>query len=251
MTVSFDVTVEADGLSTALRAFAAAPVDPSPIIRTSLPFYGVSIPNMERLARAWHRAHPEAEPAEVFVLAEALWQRAIREEMVLAAMLVGLRAPVREGFDLPRLERWGELLGNWETTDNLGGRVLGPWVAAAPQDRLGTLETLTGQSNPWLRRLALVGCVYLGRRSDAAAWWPRVAGIVLTLAADKEAAIPKAISWVLRVFTAKCPEEVSAFLEEQGRALPAIAVREARNKLATGYKAGKPRPPAGTSLAAR
>jgi 3-methyladenine DNA glycosylase AlkD len=244
MTVPLDVTVEAEGLSAALRAFAATPVDPAPIIRTSLPFYGVSIPNMERLARAWHRAHPKAESAEVFALADALWQRAIREEMVLAAMLVGLRAPVREGFSRPRLERWGELLDNWETTDNLGGRVLGPWVAAAPQDRLGTLETLTGESNPWLRRLALVGCVYLGRRSDAATWWPRVEGIVLALAADKEAAIPKAISWVLRAFAVRCPVEVSAFLGEHTRALPAIAVREARNKLATGYKAGKPRPPA-------
>ena len=35
-------------------------------------------------------------------------------------------------------------------------------------------------------------------------------------------------------------KEVAAFVAEHGAGLPAIAVREARHKLATGYKAGKP-----------
>jgi 3-methyladenine DNA glycosylase AlkD len=160
--------------------------------------------------------------------------------MVLAAMLLERRPAAWDGVGLRRLDRWGALLDNWETTDNLGGRVVGPWVAADPEARLGTLERLAGRHNPWLRRLALVGCVYLGRRPDAAAWWPRVTGIVLTLAGDREAAIPKAISWVLRAHAGRCPGEVAAFIREQGTALPAIAVREARNKLATGYKAGRP-----------
>ena len=216
------------------------PVDPSPVIRTARPFYGASLGGMEGLARSWHREHPAASPDEVLALADALWSRAIREEMVLAAMLVERRPTVRDAVGLRRLDRWGALLDNWETTDNLGGRVLGPWAAADPGARLATLERLAGRRNPWLRRLALVGCVYLGRRPDAAAWWPRVTGIVLALAADREAAIPKAISWVLRAHTGRCPGEVAAFLGEHGADLPAIAVREARNKLATGYKAGKP-----------
>jgi 3-methyladenine DNA glycosylase AlkD len=67
-----------------------------------------------------------------------------------------------------------------------------------------------------------------------------VAGIVLTLAADREAAIPKAISWVLRAHVGRCRTEVASFLEEEAAVLPAIARREAANKLATGYKLGKP-----------
>ena len=234
-----DPNREADLLSAALRVLAPVPVDPSPMIRTARPFYGASLGGMEGLARAWHREHPAA-AGEVLALADALWERAVREEMVLAAMLVERQPAARDAFGLRRLDRWGALLDNWETTDNLGGRVLGPWAAADPESRLGTLERLAGRRHPWLRRLALVGCVYLGRRPDAAAWWPRVTGIVLTLGADRAAAIPKAISWVLRAHTGRCPVEVAAFLEEHGPALPAIAVREARNKLATGYKAGKP-----------
>ena len=153
---------------------------------------------------------------EVLALADALWARAVREEMVLAAMLVGRRPAAREAWGRRRLDRWGALLDNWETTDNLGGRVVGPWAAADPAARLGTLERLASRRNPWLRRLSLVGCVYLGRRPDAAAWWPRVTGIVLSLASDREAAIPKAISWVLRAHTGRCPGEVAAFLADHG-----------------------------------
>ncbi|MBN2114009.1 MAG: DNA alkylation repair protein [Acidimicrobiia bacterium] len=235
-----DPLAEADRLSTSWRALAPLPVDPSPIIRTALPFYGVGLGHLEGLGRAWHREHAAA-TSEVLAVADALWARAVREDMVLAAMLVERRPEARDAFGLRRLDRWGALLDNWEATDNLGGRVVGPWAAADPGARLGTLERLAGRRNPWLRRLALVGCVHLGRRPDAAAWWPQVAELVLALAEDREAGIPKAVSWVLRAFTGCCPGEVASFLEAHGSRLPAIAVREARNKLATGYKAGKPR----------
>jgi len=195
---------------------------------------------MEALARAWHREHPGAAVPDVLALADVLWERAIREEMVLASMLLERQPSARDAVGLRRLDRWGALLDNWATTENLGGRVVGPGVAADPKARLGTLERLASRRNAWLRRLALVGCVYLGRRPDAAVWWPRVAGIVLGLAAEREAAIPKAISWVLRAHTGRCPGVIATFLEEHRAALPAIAVREARNKLATGYKAGRP-----------
>ena len=241
LVLPFDTIAEADHLSGALRALAPVPVDPSPVIRTALPFYGARIGGMEVLARAWHREHPAAPVAEVLAVTDALWDRAVREEMVLAAMLVERCREAREAWGLRRLDRWGALLDNWETTDNLGGRVLGPWVSADPDRRLATLGTLARRRNPWLRRLALVGCVYLGRHSDAAVWWPRVASIVLALARDREAAIPKAISWVLRSFVGRCPREVGIFLAEHQAELPAIAVREARHKLATGHKTGKPR----------
>lgn|GEM_PF-336144 len=236
----FDAFAEADRLSAALRRLAPVPVDPAPVIRTARPFHGARLGEMEGLARAWHREHPGSAAEEVLSLADALWRRAVREEMVLATMLVGRHREAGCAFGLRRLDRWAALLDNWETTDNVGSRVLGPWAAADPGTRLAALERLAHRRNPWLRRLALVGCVYPARRPDAVCWWPQVAGIVLARADDREAAIPKAISWVLRAYARRCPAEVTAFLEEHGRALPAIAVREARHQLATGYKTGRP-----------
>jgi 3-methyladenine DNA glycosylase AlkD len=240
--MGFDAEREAAGLSGALRTLAPDPVDPAPIIRTALPFYGAGLQDMKRLAATWAREHPEAGPAEVLTLVDVLWQTWIREEMVTATMLLDRRPDARDRFGVRRYDRWARSLDNWETTDNLGGRVLGPWAAADPDDRLGVLERFAGRRNPWLRRLALVGCVYVGRREEAGRWFPRVTGIVLRLSDDREAAIPKAISWVLRSYTRHAAAAVAGFLDSHAADLPAIAVREARNKLQTGYKAGKPPP---------
>ena len=67
-----------------------------------------------------------------------------------------------------------------------------------------------------------------------------VGALTLRLAGDREASIPKAISWVLREHTRNTAPEVAAFLDEHAADLPAIAVRETRNKLRTGFKAGRP-----------
>jgi 3-methyladenine DNA glycosylase AlkD len=83
--------------------------------------------------------------------------------------------------------------------------------------------------------------VYLGRREDAERWFPRVAAIVLRLSGDREASIPKAISWVLRSHLRHARQAVATFLEEHGGDLPAVARRETENKMTTGHKSGKPR----------
>jgi hypothetical protein len=110
------------------------------------------------------------------------------------------------------------LLDNWETTDQLGMNVLGPLVAEDPAGRFGLLESMAADPHPWTRRLALVACTRLARAADAARWWPRVAGLVLALAGDREAALPKASSWVLRSWLGPCPAEVAAFVRRQRRA---------------------------------
>jgi 3-methyladenine DNA glycosylase AlkD len=236
-----DAGAEADRLTGELRALSSTPVDPAPIIRTALPFFGVAVGDLRSLARLWHRRNPGALPEEVAALAENLWSRSVREEMVLAVMVLGKVGRQRGLFGLETVERWSPLIDNWETADTLGIGLLGPWVADDPAGRFPGLEALAGNPSPWCRRLALVGCVALMRQEGAEAWWPRVSEIVLRLSGDKEAAIPKAISWVLRESTRRCAPQVMALIEEQRPRLPAIAVREARNKIVTGYKGGRRR----------
>ena len=232
---------EAKRISEQLRVLSNTRVDPGPIIKTELPFYGVKISDLKRVARDWHREH-SALPTDVFLeVAEALWHCAIREEMVLATRIVSLRPQAVDVFGARRLERWGRLLDNWEATDHLGGLVVGPWVVGDIDRRFGVLERLAKRRNPWLRRIALVGCVMVVRSEHAARFWPGVAGIALALADDREASIPKAISWVLRESTRRCTSQVAELLESHAGELPAIAVRETRNKLRTGYKAGRRR----------
>jgi 3-methyladenine DNA glycosylase AlkD len=179
------------------------------------------------------------DPPTVAAVADALWQRAVREEMVVAALLHGHDERSRSRFGLRRADRWARLVDNWETADALGAWLAARATADDPGRRYPMLETLAGRTNPWSRRVGLVGCIGTARTPGAREWWPRVTEIVLRLAGDREAGIPKAISWVLREHTRNTSAEVAVFIDAYRADLPAIAVRETRRKLETGTKSGR------------
>jgi 3-methyladenine DNA glycosylase AlkD len=236
--VPLDVAAEAAALTAALRTLAPEPVA-APFIRTSRPFYGARVGDLRRVARGWLRDRRGAGPREVAALADRLWRSGVREEQLLACFLLAGHQAGLAAIGLPGVRGWLPLLDNWETTDQLGMNVLGPLVALDAGARLGELERLAGDPRPWARRLALVACTRLARTPDAAALWPRVAGVLLAVADDREAALPTAVSWVLRAWLGCCPAAVAGFVDRHADRLPAVAVRETRSKLATGAK----RPP--------
>jgi 3-methyladenine DNA glycosylase AlkD len=233
--MSLDPAAEAAAIAAALRVLAPEPTV-VPIIKTERPFYGARVGDLRAMAAGWRRAHPQATPAEVAALADRLWRAGVREEQLTACFLLAGDRAALAATDPDRVRAWCALLDNWETTDQLGMNVLGPLVALDPETRLGLLEAMAADPHPWTRRVALVACTRLARAGDAARWWPRVAGLVLALAGDRQAALPKASSWVLRSWLGPCPAEVAAFVDANAGRLPALAVRETRTKLATGTK---------------
>jgi 3-methyladenine DNA glycosylase AlkD len=233
---------EADAITGTLRALASEPTT-VPMIRTSRPFYGARVGDLGRTAAGWRRGHRQASPAQVAELADRLWHAGVREEQLVACFLLAGDRAALAATDPARVRAWTALLDNWETTDQLGMNVLGPLVALDPGHRFGLLETMAADPHPWTR-LALVACTRLARTDGAAALWPRVAGLLPALAADREAALPKAGSWVLRSWLGPCPAEVAAFVDGHAGRLPALAVRETRAKLATGGKRPPRRPAA-------
>jgi 3-methyladenine DNA glycosylase AlkD len=247
--VTLDVAAAAAAITADLRALAPEPTA-VPIIKTSRPFYGARVGDLRRAAAGWRRGHRDAAPAQVAELADRLWQAGIREEQLVACFLLAGDPAALAATDPARIRAWTALLDNWETTDQLGMNVLGPLVGLDPARRFGLLEALAADPHPWARRLALVACTRLARSDGAAGLWPRVAGLLLALAGDREAALPKASSWVLRSWLGPCPGEVAAFVDDHAARLPALAVRETRAKLATGTKR-PPRPRAGTARGRR
>jgi 3-methyladenine DNA glycosylase AlkD len=236
--MALDPDAEAAAITAALRALAPE-LTVVPMIRTSRPFYGARVGDLRATAAGWLRAHPGATGTEVAGLADRLWNAGIREEQLVACFLLARDRAALAATDPRRVRDWTALLDNWETTDQLGMNVLGPLVALDPGGHLQLLRELAADPHPWARRVALVACTRLARADEASRWWPAVAGLLLELAGDREAALPKASSWVLRSWLEPCPDEVAAFVDANAGRLPALAVRETRAKLATGTK----RPP--------
>jgi 3-methyladenine DNA glycosylase AlkD len=235
--VTLDVAAEAAAVTARLRALAPEPTV-VPIIRTDRPFYGARVGDLRRTAADWLRGHRDAAPVEVAGLADRLWNAGVREEQLVACFLLAGHREALAATAPSRVRGWTALLDNWETTDQLGMNVLGPLVALDPTGRFAELEAMAADRRPWTRRVALVACTRLARADHAGELWPRVAGLLLALAGDREAALPKAGSWVLRSWLGPYPAEVAAFVDRHADRLPAVAVRETRAKLTTGRKRG-------------
>jgi 3-methyladenine DNA glycosylase AlkD len=235
--VTLDVAAAAAAITADLRALAPNPTS-VPIIKTSRPFYGARVGDLRSTAGGWLRGHRAADPAEVAALADRLWRTGIREEQLVACFLLAGHRAALVATDPARVRDWTALLDNWETTDQLGVNVLGPLVALDPGARFPLLRSMAGDRHPWTRRIALVACTRLARADDPAELWPGVAELLLGLAGDPQAALPKASSWVLRSWLGPCPAQVATFVDRHQDRLPAVAVRETRAKLATGTKTG-------------
>jgi len=90
---------------------------------------------------------------------------------------------------------------------------------------------------PWLGALALVSTVPLNSRTHGGRGDPtRTLRVGRMLMDDREPMVVKALSWALRELAKREPAAVRSFLGEYSGRLPALVLREVRNKLETGLK---------------
>lgn len=208
-------------------------------VPTGLKVYGVRVPQLREIARGWQRAHRAVAREDLMALVERLWDGESREEKMLASYL--LQGYKRWISDLTwaHFERWRQGLDNWEVTDGLGVRTLGPWLLADPEARLDHLEDMIGDEDMWSRRLALVATVWLNRGYKGFSAPDLTLALIERVKKERDPMITKAISWALREMTKTHPDRVDAYVQENRDVLAAHIVREVNNKLRTGLKSGR------------
>jgi 3-methyladenine DNA glycosylase AlkD len=210
-------------------------------VPTGLRMYGVRVPQLREIARGWQRAHKGASRQDLMALVEALWSGESREEKMLASYLLQGHQRWIPDLTWAHFHRWRQGLDNWEVTDSLGVRTLGPWLLADPEARLDHLWELIADEEIWSRRLALVATVWLNRGYGGFSAPDLTLGLIDRVKAERDPMITKAVSWALREMTRTDPDRVEAYLRENQDVLAAHVVREVDNKLRTGLKSGKSR----------
>ena len=146
---------------------------------------------------------------------------------------------IRDRLTWTHFDHWRRDLDSWELTDVLGLGVLGVWVAADQDHKAQRLWDLIADEDVWSRRLGLVGGIGLHRALQTVAPATLALEMVDQVKEDRHPVITKAVSWTLRSLGTRHPEEVLAYLEANGDALPRHVVREVTNKLTTGRKDGR------------
>jgi 3-methyladenine DNA glycosylase AlkD len=205
---------------------------------TAFKVYGVRVPNLRKIARAWYRAHPEITLENLTALADTLWGGQSREERSLAVLLLEEYADRVPRLSRQHFDRWRQSLDSWESTDGLGW-LLALWVLGDSDSRLGYLEELIADEDVWSRRLPLVATARINRGDTGFTIPDLTLQLVDRVKAERHPMITKAVSWALRELIRHHRDQVATYLEENQDVLAGHVVREVNNKLRTGLKSGQ------------
>lgn len=210
----------------------------SRVVPTGLKSYGLRVPVLREIARAWQRADQKVTREDLFAVVKAMWDGESREERMVALELLQHYPYSIPDLTWAHFERWRRDLDNWELTDLLGVRILGPWVLGDADARVKPLWDLIGEEDVWSRRLAMVSTVELNRGRKGISFPPLTLELIDQVKAERHPTITKAISWTLRELTKRHPDQVGTYLEGNCSLLAGHIVREVSDKLETGRKSG-------------
>ena len=127
-------------------------------------------------------------------------------------------------------------LDNWASVDSYATYVSGPaWI----NDQLSKEDVLkwSASKDVWVRRLAIVSCVPLVRKSEGEEWKRDITLLLCKMhLADSEMIIHKAISWALRSLVRCWAQDVLDFVDANKLLFKPFVEREVVNKIKTGRK---------------
>jgi 3-methyladenine DNA glycosylase AlkD len=200
-------------------------------------YWDISIPTLRMLAKKWLKQNKGIGDTDFRTVLDSLYSGKSYEEKVLASILLSNHRDGRKVVGPEQLETWlGGLVG-WAEVDALcqstfpADEMLADWRR---WQRL--IRKLAGDTNINKRRAALVFLTTPTRHSNDERLSSLAFEMVDALKSHREIIITKAVSWLLRSMVQHHAQAVADYVRENGRLLPAIAVRETLRKIATGLK---------------
>jgi 3-methyladenine DNA glycosylase AlkD len=222
-------------LTDAVRAALAAAGDPvrargaQAYMKSAMPFHGVPVPEVRRIARAELAARPPADRQTWHDTVVELWDGATHREERYAALAL-VRSPRATAYqDLASLELYRQLVVTgawWDLVDELAHAV-GAALRAAGAPAGAVVRAWSRDDDLWLRRAAILCQLGAGTGTDRAL----LADCLEANLADPAFFLRKAIGWALRDFARADPAWVTAFVGAAGDRLSPLSRREATKHL--------------------
>ena len=192
-------------------------------MKSAMPFLGVRVPEVRRLARLIAREHP---PATLDMLEDTvleLWDNAThREERYAGAAL--MRLPVTKGRRslLPLHEHMAVTGAWWDHVDEIAHHIA-DLHDAHPVETAHDVRRWSTHDDLWLRRLSIIS--QLGRRDRVDV--ELLTEVIEANMGDSEFFIRKAIGWALREYARVDPDWVRRFVADHDDQLGGLSKREA------------------------
>ncbi|MGI5841455.1 MAG: DNA alkylation repair protein [Patescibacteria group bacterium] len=206
---------------------------------TTKKYYGLKTDVKVRKVKAYLKAQ-NLNHEDIEKLLLSLSQGDSFEELSTIGLVLNLYPDYRNNLKPEMLDKLLDRVEGWAETDTIcqlcftAGDILSRW---SNWEKL--LKKFVTDPNIHKRRASLVLLTKPLRQSDD----PRLSDLALAntgkLKHEKDILITKAVSWILRSLIKFHTKEVENYLNDNLDTLPKIAIRETRNKLATGTKSGK------------
>ncbi len=233
-----------DALIPALRARAThdRAVHERAYLKSDLTHLGVTVGDVRTCVKHLQRAHTALSASKLMALVRTLWshqidRRPVHELRFAAVLWLSHHSrqltpqlvlkPARKGQP-PWLEKMLGECNTWALLDPLAINVVGPLVVGYPAMN-HTLDQWSQHRDMWLRRAAVLALLKPLRRGEGD--FARFAKYAETMLHEKEFFIRKALGWVLRERSKKCPDEVFAWLLPRAAVVSGLTFREASKKL--------------------
>lgn len=196
-------------------------------MKSAIPFLGVRVPEVRRLALAAAAAHPFDSLEQLRATVLELWRGAtVREERYAAIDLTGLRMASRDLQMLPLYEEIIRTGAWWDFVDGVAPRI-GVLLKAHRPAITTVLRGWGRDGDFWIRRASITAQLKAKADTDR----DLLREVIEANLADPEFFIRKAIGWALREFGKTDPEWVRAFVAEHGQGLSPLSSREALRNL--------------------
>jgi len=214
-----------------IRKAAGAPMKtigdfkPDGYFGTKKPFYHLPSAKGKEIAKKWIKKHPTLTVKEFIEVLNSSYQGKSHNERTFGGRLLEYLPKLRKQIDPTNIDRWLTGAEGWAEV------VLGNWLKWKK-----LLDGLVKDKDVQKRRASLVLLVKTAGKSKE----KKLAGYAFDkidkLKSERDVLITKAISWLLRALTYNHRKDVQDYLAKNVGLLPAIAIRETKNKLETGKK---------------
>jgi len=202
---------------------------------------GSTTEELRRVRREYSRQLKNAEPHVVIELAEQLLRVPRMDCRFVAYELIHHHRGALSRLNAKQLGWLGRGMASWGAVDCFGIYLAGP-VWRERQVSNSVIHGWARSTDRWWRRAALVSTVPLNSKSRGGTGEAqRTLGVSRLLERDRNPMVAKALSWALRELAKRDPRAVREYIANRKDVLPALVVREVKNKLSTGLKNPKKR----------
>lgn len=221
-----DVSLTADELANDLIAVGTEEraVNEKRYLKSEIEHYGVSVPEIRKLARRFARGRNDLSKNDLARLTLELWDRDVYELRKLAVNILAAKVALLDVDELEFLEKLLRRSCTWALIDEMSFNVIAP-VLNKIDDPTAIRVRWAHDEDFWVRRTAMLALLPRLRRSTDG--WDEFTGYADAMLEEKEFFIQKAIGWILREVSKHSPDLVAEWLRPRARIASSVTMREA------------------------